>query len=902
MSRQILSVSLAIALAAFMGFGTSVLAGPDQAEDPGPRPPASLRCEYLVNPMGVDVQHPRFSWSLNHSERGQRQSAFQLLVSRRPEVATGDEWDSGKVDSEESTQIGYQGKALSSGQTYHWKVRYWDGNGTTSSYSQVAHFDTGLFSSDDWKASWIVGKNQLRKEFSLSARVRRARAYVSGLGYYELYLNGTKVGDHVLDPGWTTYDKRVLYTTYDITSLLQSGPNAVGVMLGQGWYGSKPQEPRATAPRGLILQMSIEQEDGRLIRVVSDSSWKGQNGPILSDSIYDGEVYDARKETPGWNRPGFSKNQWSPVENVKGPGGVMSSQMMPPIKVVDTLMPLKMTNPQAGVYVFDLGQNISGWVQLRVRGPRGTAVRLRHAELLYEDGMLNTENLRGARAQDTYILKGDGDEQYEPRFTYHGFRYVELTGFPGVPTLDTLRGKVVHTAVGSVGSFACSKPILNQLQRIVVWGQKTNLHSIPTDCPQRDERMGWMADAQITAEEAILNFDMAAFYTNFIRNIRDVQDASGKITDTVPFIWGSRPADPAWGTAYPLLCWYMYQNYGDKRILEENYEGLKKYVEFLRGASEEGILKYFYYADWVATDETPGSLVSSFYYCYDVDILARVAKILAKDGEAADFRRLAEQIKEAFHQHFYHSETKNYVGGQQTANLLALYLNLVPESVRGPVVGNLIHNIIYAHDTHLTTGLVGTKYVMELLPRVGRADLAYDLVTQRIYPSWGYMIDSGATTVWELWQNKTGPSMNSHNHPMFGSVGAYLYKALAGINLDEELIGYKKIRIQPQAVRDLIYASGSIETLRGTVVSAWLRSQTNKTFRLEVTIPVNSQAEIHLPKFTWSNILVKEGGHPVWQNARYQPGVAGLTGASEVGGEIVIQAGSGRYVLELAGE
>jgi alpha-L-rhamnosidase len=524
---------------------------------------------------------------------------------------------------------------------------------------------------------------------------------------------------------------------------------------------------------------------------------------------------------------------------------------------------------------------------------------MRFAELLYDDGMINQENLRGARAEDVYILKGQGEEIWEPRFTYHGFRYVELVGYQGVPTVATLRGRVVHTAVEPAGSFACSKPILNALQRIIVWGQKTNLHSIPTDCCQRDERMGWLGDAHVTAEEAMHNFDLAAFYTNFLRDIRDVQDETGTITDTVPHVWGSRPADPAWGTAYPLLCWYMYQHYGDRRILEEHYEALKKYVEFLRTREENGLVKFSYYGDWVAIDNTPGSLVSSFYYFYDVKILAEMAKVLGRPQEAKVYESLAERVKADFHKHYFDPEIKSYASSSQTANALPLFLDLAPDSVRGAAWRNLFDDIVYKNNSHLTTGIIGTKYIMELLTSVGSSDLAYDIATQTSYPSWGCMIENSATTLWELWQLRQGPSMNSHNHPMFGSAGAWLYRALAGINQAEGSVGFEKVRIAPQMVRDLRYAAGSVRTVRGVVSSAWWRSE--KNIRLDITIPVGSEAEIILPKFNLQNIVIMEGGKVIWDGQGFRQGVQGVDNVEETKAGFIIRTGSGCYAFELSG-
>lgn len=858
-------------------------------ETRGPFPPENLRCDYLENPIGIDTEKPKFSWMLRHSERGQVQTAYQLIVSSDPSAEMADIWDSNKVASDQSLHVAFDGESLESDRAYYWKVRYWDTHDVPSPYSQVATFDTGLLDPSDWEGAWIGEKNQLRKEFSLNGKVKRGRVHVCGLGYYELHLNGRKVGQNVLDPGYTTYEKRILYSSYDVTQLLQNGNNALGVMIGKGW----------SAVRLFMCQLNIELEGGEKISVFSDPSWKQTDGPIIQDSIYDGEVYDARLEMPGWDSPGFDDSAWTAVETGMVPKGTLSAQMIPPIRVMDTIVPLKMANPQKGVFVFDMGQNFSGWVKLRVSGPRGTEVHVRHAELLYANGMINQENLRSARAEDVYILKGKGVETYTPRFTYHGFRYVELTGFPGVPTMETIRGEVVHTAVEQVGNFSCSKPILNQLQRLIIWGQKTNLHSIPTDCNQRDERMGWMGDAHITAEQAMMNFDMGAFYTKFIRDIRDVQDKEGAVTDTVPHIWGQRPADPAWGTAYPLLCWYMYRYYGDRPLLETQYEGVKDYVEFLRSKAKNDLLDYSYYGDWVAIEKTPGDFVSSFYYYYDVVLLTMMAETLEYDAEIKTYKELAEKIKKAIHKKYFDAETKNYANGTQTANTLPLYMDIVPEEEIGSVFGNLRHDVLYRNNTHLTTGIIGTKYVMEVLTKFGSSDLAYELATQTSYPSWGYMIANGATTLWELWQLKTGPSMNSHNHPMFGSVGTWFYQALAGIGQQKDSAGFRNILIQPRMVRDLEYAAGTIHTPRGIVTSTWTKA--DRDISLEVTIPVNAQAEIHLPKFGWEDVTLNENGNQIYGGLKFRTGVQGIHMVEETRESIIIKIGSGQYNFRLTG-
>ena len=887
----------------------------------GPGQPSSLKCEYLTNPLGIDVRQPRFSWVLGHSDRGQIQTAYQVLVATSAsllELGKADQWDSGKVVSGESAQVLYGGKPLESGRTYYWQVRYWDKGDRASPYSAPAQFETAMLSPGEWRAQWIGGQGLLRKEIQIPGTVRRARAYVTALGYYELRINGEKVGQNVLDPGWTTFEKRHLYTTYDVTAQLKQGPNAIGVMLGNGWavmdkrFGPPIVTPY-TSP-ALLLQMEIDLEGGKRLSLVSDTTWKTHRGPIVSDSIYDGEVYDARLELPGWDAPGFNDSPWAAAQAMKSAGGVLSAQMMPPIRVIDTLVPVKMMNPQPGVYVYDMGQNFSGWAQLKVKGPRGTAVRMRFSELVYEDGMINRENIRRAKAEDIYTLRGDGIEIYEPRFTYHGFRYVELTGFPGTPSLDSIRGRLVHTAVEPTGSFVSSNPTLNAIQRIVRWGTRTNLHSVQTDCNQRDERMGWMGDLQVTGEEAMMNFDMAAFYTNTMRNIRDIQGADGTVTDTVPHKYGSRPADPAWGTAYPQLCWFMYQHYGDRRIVEESYEGIKRYVEFLRSRAPDHILRFSYYGDWVSVEPTPNEYVSAYYYYNDVNLLARMADVLGRDADAQAYRQLAAQIKEAFHREFFDRKTANYANGSQTANAMALYFDLIPEekrehtTVRGAVQFNLMKNLVYEHDSHIMTGFIGARILLPTLTRIGRTDLAYDVATQTTYPGWGYMIANGATTLWELWQNKVGPSMNSHNHPMLGSIGSWFYQALGGINPDPRVPGYRRILIRPQIVRDLASVSATVETVRGPVTSAW--THTPGAVTLEVTLPVNSEAQVVIPKDDeMGDVVVREGDRIVWENGKFVPGTPGVNAAVE-GAEgvsflpptkeaISFEVGSGHYSFRL---
>jgi len=868
----------------------------------GPEPPTDLRCEYLSDPIGIDVREPRFSWVLHHTARAQTQTAYQILVSSRADGLkrdAGDVWDTGKVVSSDSIQVVYAGKPLASGKTYYWKVRYWDGADHASAYSAVAQFEMGLLSRDEWKGHWIGGDNLLRKELTLEGRIVRARAYVTALGYYELRINGEKVGANVLDPGWTTYPVRVLYSTYDITPQLRSGKNALGVMLGGGWATLRGNFQADYKTPALLLQVSVELEGGKTVSVASDNSWKVTRGPIVAESIYDGEVYDARLEVPGWDRPGFADSSWSAAQTVEGSSGTLSAQMMPPIRVVDSMVPVSVANPKPGVYVYDLGQNMSGWAQLRVQGPAGTQVTLRFAELVYPNGMINRENIRRAKSRDIYTLKGQGQETYEPRFTYHGFRYVEVTGYSGTPSLDSLRGRVVHTAVETVGSFVASKQILNDIQRLIRWSQLTNLFSVPTDCDQRDERMGWMGDAQVTAEEAMMNFDMAAFYANFLRDIRDAQAPDGSLPSTVPHKYGLFPGDLGWETAYPLLCWYMWEQYGDRRILRENYDGLKKYVAFLRSRAADNVFRFHREGDWVEIVHTPGDYIADVWYYYDVSLFAKIAQVLGNSTDAASYGQLAAEIKDALNRAFFDANTGNYANGTQTANAMALFLDLVPKEQRGAVAGNLTNDIVYSHNTHVTTGFIGVKFLMPVLSAIGRSDLAYELAAQTTYPSWGYMVEHGATTLWEVWQEKTGPAMNSHDHAMFGSVGAWFYNALGGISLGPDGAGYQHIRIAPRIVEDLHWASASVETIRGMVSSSW--SHSPGVITLDVTLPVNSDGVVAIPQEVQmrGTIVVREGDEVVWQEGKYVPGKEGVAGGQQVPEGIEFKVGSGHYSFRL---
>lgn len=882
--------------------------------------PASLLCEYVSNPLGIDVTQPRFSWVLDHCQRGQLQSAYQVLVAQRQanlDTEDGDKWNSGKVASEKSINVPYEGGHLESGKTYYWKVRVWDKDGKVSPWSKVATFEMGLLDPDDWKGRWIEGKSHgestfsdpvhgmtkmpygclLREEFSIEKDIAQARIYVSGLGYYELRINGDKVGDSVLDPGWTDYEKRVLYSTYDVGKHLKKGKNTVGIMLGNGRY----IKAYRYGPPKTILQLNIEFTDGTSKSIVTDESWKTGQGPVVANDIYTGETYDARLEKPNWDRANYDDSDWDAVRIAGAPGGKLVSQAsFPPIKVTRIIQPLKITSPEPNVYIYDFGQNFTGWVRLCASGPRGTKVNLRYAELLHEDGVINTVPNRGAKATDTYILKGEEEEVYEPHFTYHGFRYLELTGFPGTPTLESIEGRVVHSAVEPVGGFVCSNSLINHIHRNVLWGQLSNLMSVPTDCPQRNERMGWMGDAQLSAEEAIYNFDMAGFYTKWLKDIREAQAEDGSVPDVVPPYWSNYPADPAWGTACVAIPWYLYQYYGDERILKENYSVMKKWVDFLSNKATDYILSYSKYGDWcppghIKPVDTSGQLISSWYYYHDTLILSKVAHILGESPEAKKYCQLSSKIKKAFNKRFLKDD--HYATGSQTCNVLPLFLDMVPENKKEAVRKNLINDIVVTHGNHLNTGIVGTRYIFDTLTKFGHTDLAYKLATQTTYPSWGYMIREGATTLWERWEYLAEGGMNSHNHIMFGSVDAWFYKVLAGINIDPASSGFRRIIIKPFIVGDLRYVSASVKTIRGMVSSSWKKNTHSLT--LSIILPVNTQAKVSVPKMKLANVTIRESRKTVWGNGSYREGIAGIIGASEDDEYVTFEVRSGSYSFEM---
>ena len=731
-----------------------------------------------------------------------------------------------------------------------------------------AAVELGPYGMTPWGFAGLTGEHRLaarylRKEFTLEKKVRRAVVYYSGLGLSELDLNGAKVDDRVLSPGLTDYDKHVLYVTADVTGQLTPGRNAIGLILGNGRYFAPRLQPGTRNfgyPRALV-QLNIEYADGTGSSVVSDGSWELTTaGPIRANNEYDGEEYDARMEMPGWDRPGFDESKWEAAQVVAGPAGALTAGMAEPLRVVDTLRPVSVKQVQPGVWIFDMGQNMVGWCRLRVAGPAGAEVRLRHAETIKPDGELYVDNLRTARATDVYTLKGEGTETWEPRFTYHGFRYVELTGFPGTPTAAALEGRVVQDDMQPSADFRTSNELLNQIHHNVFWGIRSNYRSIPTDCPQRDERQGWLGDrSQVSRSESYM-FDVAAFYTKWERDLMDSQQPAGSVPDVSPNFWPLYHDDVTWPSTMLFVPGMLYDQYGDKRVLQTAYPAMRKWLEYERSFMVDGILSKDQYADWCVPPEDPklihsqdparvtsGTLIATAFYYHLLRKVAAYARILDRPADAAELEAQAETVNQAFQKRFYKPASSVYDNATQTSSVLPLYFQMAPTDARGGLMASLARNIEEVTHGHVGTGLIGAQFLMRTLSDNGRADLAYQIATQPTYPGWGYMVSKGATTIWELWNGDTAdPAMNSGNHVMqIGDLAVWMYEYLAGMRSDPAQPGFHHILIRPYPAGDLSFVEASHQSPYGKIAVSWKRDA--GSFSVDVTIPPNTTASVWLP-------------------------------------------------------
>lgn len=876
-----------------------------------------LKCEYLRNPIGIDVKRPRLSWQIQSDERGLTQVAYQIRVARSEAALSGKEVpvsDTGKVSSSDSIQIGYSGPDLRSGQRVYWQVKVWLSDGEVISSKDPAYWEMGFLQPSDWQANWIEPDQipdpskpsplpMLRRAFNVRGDVLRARAYVTSRGLYDLQLNGKPASDRLFTPGWTSYNKRLQYQVYDVTDLLKTGENAVGVTLGDGWYrGIGFNNYRYGDRLALIMQITITYRDGKEETIVTDKNWRSSTGPIIMSKIYDGETYDARLEKEGWTLSGFDDRQWAGVRLADYPKDDLVATMGSPVRRIQEIRPVKIFKTPAGDTVADMGQNMVGWVRFKVKGQAGTTLLLRHAEVLDKEGNIYTANLRAAKETVRYTLKGGDEETFEPHFTFQGFRYVAISGYPGDLSQDALTGVVIHSDMSPASEFETSDPLINQLQHNIIWGQKGNFLDIPTDCPQRDERMGWTGDAQAFSATAEFNMDVSAFYTKWLKDMAVDQLESGSIPHVIPDIL-SRPGRPAggsaaWADAAVIIPWSMYLSYGDKRILEDQYGTMKKWVEYERKRAGDDYIWDGdpHFGDWLAfatnRSDYPGAttskdLIATAFYAHSTDLLRRTAQILGKREDEKFYGELFEKIKSAFCREFV-TQTGRVGESTQTAYTLALNFDLLPNDLRPIAAERLARDV--RQFKHITTGFVGTPYICHVLSRYGYWDEAFMLLNNQNYPSWLYPVKQGATTIWERWDGQKpdgtfqDPGMNSFNHYAYGAVGDWMYRNMAGIKLDESVPGYKHILIEPHPGGGFAHVRASHETMYGKVASAW--ELNGNRFALTVEIPVNTSATLSLPKAKLSEI--SESGQIVSKRN-------GILNIRQDGDSAVVEIGSGQY-------
>ena len=887
----------------------------------------NLKVEYLDNPRGIDVLRPRFSWILNGEGRNRVQSAFRILVaSNKTELNgnSGDIWDSKKVMSNETNQIEYAGNDLVSNTEYYWKVKVWDENGQESAWSAPAHWSMGLLNFSDWKGLFIghnVGYDKtdkydslylpparyLRKSFEISKKVKRATAYATALGLYELQFNSQKVGDANFLPGWTDYDKRLYYQTYDITDYIQQGENIVGAVIADGWYAGyigyallvrldRVREFYGVNP-SFMGQIHLEYEDGSSEIIATDTTWKANEGAIREADIIMGETYDARQENSGWTAPNFDDSNWKAPKVYTYPNGRLQAHPGTLVKDRERLVPKNITEPEPGVFVFDLGKNFAGIAELKVQGPKGTKVELRFGEILKSDGNVQTENLRKARATDTYILKGEGVEVWRPKFTYHGFQYVEVKGFPGRPSADAITGIVLSSIETEASTFSSSNPMNNTLFENIKTTQSANFFEVPTDCPQRDERLGWTGDAQTYMRSATYNADVSAFMTKFLIDLDDAQRWYGAYPNFAPFPY-SRPNQysPAWMDAGVIIPYNMYKVYNDTRILEYMYAGMEKFMEFQEDASTDYLRPGGgnNWGDWLAVnEETSHDYVGASFYGYDAKLMAEMAEALDNKEDAKKYNLLFENIKKAFAEK-YILENGRTSEDTQTTYALALYFDLYPEGLAKKGAARLAEKI-NNNGFKFSTGFLGTKHVMLALSKYGYNDLAYKLFKQTKYPSWGYSVENGSTSIWERWNSYTkddaansdiNAAMNSFSHYAFGSVAEWMFQHAAGIDTEDS--GYRNIILKPAISREMDFIEGSYASINGTISSAW-KWKGNKLV-MDIEIPINTSAKIHIPTSKASNI--KEANQPLLK----VPTIKILKSNEK---ETILEVGSGSYSFEI---
>ena len=841
--------------------------------------PARLRTETKVNPLGVGQLHPMLSWidTAEPGQRNQSQSAYRVVVSVAAAERSGvavQAWDSGKVMSD-NTAVECKPK-LESNHAYVWTVQVWDQDGKPSATSEPASFESGLLSPTDWKASWIAdaaapltasktfdAPQYLRKPITVDKPVRKARLYATAMGLYDASIDGKKIGDTLLAPDWTDYRKRVRYQCYDVTAALGTGQHVLGATLADGWYaghlpwvgyrfyGGRPN---------FYAQLVVDYTDGTTQIIDTDSTWKTHPGPATQSDLYDGEDYDARNELPGWNTTTFDDSKWTPAAVDRHDGVELDAQVGPPVRELMQLPAKTLTEPAPGKYTFDLGQNMVGFVRFIGSAPAGTKVTLRFAEMLNPDGTVYTKNMRGARALDTYIFKGAGVETFRPQFTFHGFRYVEVSGLPAKPDLTAIRGIVIGSATPHTGEWVSSSDMLNKLQSNITWGQRGNYLSVPTDCPQRDERLGWMGDAQVYVRTASFNADVQSFFDSWMVDVEDAQKRDGAFTVVSPAVLQDS-GTAAWADAGVICPWTIYQVYGDTRILTDHYAAMSKYIDYLISHSDGLIRPDAGYGDWLSINaDTPKDLLGTAYFAYSAKLMSNIATALHKTDDAEKYSKLYNDVRAAFRRKWV-KPGGDVVGHTQTSYLLALKFDLLDESERAAAVDKLVADV-HAKGDHLSTGFVGVSYLLPTLSRFGQTAVAYTLLNQDTFPSWLFSVKHGATTIWERWDGWTpdkgfqDASMNSFNHYSLGSCGEWMYDTAAGLGMDRSVAGFKKIVFRPTPGGGLTSASAKYDSVNGPVACGWTTDAAGLNVKL--TVPPNTTATLYLPAGD-----VTESGRPM---------------------------------------
>ncbi|MEP6747318.1 MAG: family 78 glycoside hydrolase catalytic domain [Bacteroidota bacterium] len=883
----------------------------------------NLKCEWLTNPLGIDVKIPRLSWQLQSTQKNIQQTGYTIIVASSAEKLKkneGDTWNSGRVNSDASILVSYKGKELKSGKKYYWKIKSFTNKGE-SGWSEMAYWSAGLLNIADWKAKWIgydktsswdsvtqwsrLSARYFRKQFQSGLAVKRAIVYISGLGLYELFLNGKKVGDRILAPAPTDYRRSVLYNTYDVTDEIQHGNNAIAAVLGNGRFFTmrqayKPKKINTFGYPKMLVRLEIEYADGKKKIVVSDESWKlNVDGPIRTNNEYDGEEYDATKESSGWSNIDFNDSKWLKPELVKAPMGKLKAQMNPPIKIMRSIAPISLKKIDTNKFILDMGQNFSGWIKMTVTGKRNDKVVMRFAESLKTDGSLYRANLRDAKVTDSYTLKGGNEETWQPSFVYHGFRYVEVQGYPGEPAINNFEGELVFDDLATIGSFACSDSTINSIVRNAWWGIASDYKGMPIDCPQRNERQPWLGDRATGSTGESFLFDNAALYSKWLDDIEESQTVQGSIPDVAPAFWNYYSDNVTWPGTYILVADMLHRQFGDEQSIVKHYSSMKKWMRYMKDKyMKDFIVTKDKYGDWCVPPEsleltrsrdsmrnTNGALLATAYYYRLLQIMKRFAVISKKNNDVTIFDELGSNIRKAFNKKFFNESLNQYDNNTVTANLLPLYFGMVPNEKRSMVFGN-IYKKLQENNMHISTGVIGTQWLMRGLTENNQPQAAFTLASNTTYPGWGYMIGQGATTIWELWNGNTAnPQMNSQNHIMLlGDLLIWMFENLGGIKSTDSLPAFKQVIMKPSFVDGLYEANADYQSPYGKISSHWKKQADQLTWNIE--IPANASAIIYIPAKAVNDI--KESGQATAKSTslqliKFENGVA------------VIKAGSGQY-------